>query len=417
MALVTIDLQLPRKSGSQTALPELWPTSGVDIISCQRLYSDPAADYFRLEALTDEELLPQLELDIRRNHPEAICRYRTEPEIFSGPLIEVQATRKVDFRRAFVTTSTAAVRRAERSLYASRESAAQMLSSRRFLLLSEGGALAQSHLAALHLERDAFLAARWTDAQPTPLRISPRNEEEFIRTALALSENGFALRLSRLNPEYALDVAERLQEQAACPVIHAEFSETAAILAAAMTNAARLRGAKVSGASVAILGLGPAGHGLKEFAVRLGAARIFGIDAETRQLTRFERKDGIASSIDHVYNAADIVVVTSEFNGRLEEQRFRPEQTLLSFSDAVDPRRMSTEVHNRAFLGPELHPVFALPGLVAGLQRSKARLFRFDHAWAIYESLLLREGDCAILPAPSSELIARQSEAVAAVRD
>ncbi|MBX7058722.1 MAG: hypothetical protein K1X75_11710 [Leptospirales bacterium] len=414
MALYTIDLQAPRKGPARSALPSMWPTAGIDIISCQRLYSDPQADYFRIEALANEDARQQIEQDIRRDLPDAIYRLRMEPEQFGSPLIEVRAARKIDFRRAFVTTGEEALQRAASSLYATEDST-KALTGRRILLCSEGGALRAPHLASLHLERDAFLLARWTDLQPAPLRIAPRNEEEFIKTCVALATNGCAIRLSCINPEYALDLAERLGEQLPIPVIHAEQSEMALALAAAMSNAARLRGRQIEGAAVAIIGLGPAGHGLKDFCLRLGAARVYGIDADSRQLTRFERGAGIASSLDHVYNAADVVVVTPDFQGRLEEERFRPEQVLLSFSSSVDPRRMSTEVHNQAWIGAQLHPVFALPGIAQGILRGRVQRFAFEHAWAIFQTLLLKDGDAGLLPAPSSELIQRQAEALASV--
>ena len=203
--------------------------------------------------------------------------------------------RNLDFRRAFHRTSPEFIEDASASI-ASRADARKLTGiSNRALLLSDGSLFQLRQRAFLSLERDAYLICKFTDHEALPLLLETRNEEDFIRNALAVAGNASVVRLSMLQRHLAAAVVERMQDQLECPLIHAEQVETAAILAAIVRNAANFHKTELSGKNV---GLSPAMCGLAELLRRMGAAKTYGIDTESSAASRFEKEGGIATSLD-----------------------------------------------------------------------------------------------------------------------
>ena len=164
-----------------------------------------------------------------------------------------------------------------------------------------------------------------------------------------------------------------------------------------------------------IIGLGPEGHGLKQFLAQMGVARILGIDADFRQLTRFEKRDGIASSIDHVYDNADFLLITPGYKTRLDEKRLHPGQIILSFSPGVvDESSLEQTIAERIYQGPDPHPIFIMPGLIGAIRQSRIQRINIDHLYRLMSTLTGRASEYSFLPAPSTELFKAQFQALGA---
>ncbi|MCB1323814.1 MAG: hypothetical protein H7A21_12320 [Spirochaetales bacterium] len=405
MSLYTVDLQVPR--GQNTRLLDILNAPGVEPVSANLLYSDPRSTYYRVEISTADDA-QTLEALLKKSAPDSEFRVRSDTSLFEGNLIDIVPGRSIDFRRSFIATSPTTIEEVATRRYAQRTST-NSLTGNRIGLLSDGSGLEAQHHALLRLERDAFLLARHTDLQPIPLWLETRNEEEFIKTAVALSVNFFALRITGLSRDYAMDVCERLEEQVQIPVIHGEAIETAVMMAAILENAVRHFQATLEDKVAAVIGLGPAGHGLKNFLARLGLKKIYGIDADFRQLTRFERVHGIASSIDAVYDSADFIIVTPGYRTTLDPKRFRPGQIILCFSPGVVQRsELPAGVSDRFFEASEPHPVFVLPGLLGALHTAGRKRLMEEDLRRILQTLAVRPGDPGFLPVPSADLFRAQ---------
>lgn len=413
MQLYTADIRAPRdRAGEVLRLAEERQKRGEFLLlGASLLYTDPAAAYYRLEFFADPRQAESLEEELRER-PGVSCRQRQEPSPLEGPLIETQATRRIEFRRSFLATSPAAVDAARRNSYAARRDVAQKLAAGRLALLSDGSCFEGRHEVAIELERDAYLCARHGGVQAAPLWLEARNEEEFLKAALALTPNFFGLRLSHLAREYALETTERLAETAPGPVYLAEYAETALLLAAALCNAMRLCKREVRGATVAVIGLGPAGQGLKDFLVRRGAARVLGIDADMRMSSIFEKRDGVASSLDHVYENADALVICPGYQTKLEEKRLHGGQIVLSFSETLQRNLLPDDVRSTCFQTEPPHPVFALPGLAGALQRRPRTRVTADALLPFLDTLTNFDSADALLPPPSAELFKQQFAAL-----
>jgi hypothetical protein len=417
MSLYTVDLQVTREAAGDVAALiglDYNAPDGFELISSNQLYSDLKSVYFRLEIFVHSADVDALRDRFRAAGEKVLQhRIREDVSVYEGPLLETNATRNIDFRKNFMATAPEALRQARDRLY-SRPEDLDRLRGDRVGLLSDGSRYEQRHVASLHLERDAFLLARHAGLQPSPLWLDARNEEELIRTVQALQGNFSSLRLSGLDPDYAMEVVERLEELVEIPVIHAESIERSILMAAVLQNAARFHDLTLSGTTGAVIGLGPEGEGLLEFLLQLGATRVYGIDSDLRQVSRFEKKGGIASSIDHVYDYADFVIVTPDCPVRLDDHRFHAGQLVLSFhAGSINPRHMKPEIAERCYQGGEPHPVFVLPGLFGAIQRTRPRKITEDMLRRFMQTLITRGDQSGFLPVPSQELFRAQFEALA----
>lgn len=414
MSLYTLDIQVPLHNGVNAVLSAFQDAPGqdIDIISTNLLYSEMNSAYYRFEIfsprLDSDGLLRLMEAKL----PDARSRIREDLSLYKKPLIEIQAQKSLDFKRAFMATSPAALKSAVKSLLSGREEL-KHYNRNRLGLISNGTALESPHQVIMQLERDAFLISRHAGSQAVPIWFNSKNEEEFLKSVLSIAPNYFLMRLSSLSREYALDIADRAAENADIPVIHAEYIETAGIIAAILRNAARIHSTEVRGKIVGIIGLGPAGHGLKEILVMMGVSRVYGIDSDTRQLTRFEKKDGTATSIDHLYENADFIIITPGTQVLMDEKRFHEGQIVLSFvPDLLKLDEMKVRVRERTYQGYEPHPVFILPGLISAFNKYRLRKVTPDLRLRLSETLLEKSGENRLLPIPSVDLFRNQAEAL-----
>ncbi|MCR9143666.1 MAG: hypothetical protein NXI24_15565 [bacterium] len=417
MSLYTVDLQVTRDAAIDVvALLQLDYNApdGLELISSNQLYADLKSVYFRLEVFSHGIGADALRERIQ-SAGETVLQHRVREDVsvYEGPLIDTTATRNIDFRKNFMATAPAALRQARDRLY-SRPEDLDRLRGARVGLLSDGSRYEHRHYASPHLERDAFLLARHAGLQPGPLWLDARNEEELIRTVQAVQGNFSSLRLSGLDPTYAMEVAERLEEIIEVPFIHAEAIERPLLMAAVLQNAARFHDLTLSGATGAVIGLGPEGEGLLDYLLQFGLTRVYGIDSDLRQVSRFEKRGGIASSIDHVYDYADFVVITPDCPVRLDDNRFHAGQMVLSFhAGSINPRHMKAEVAERCYQGGEPHPVFVLPGLFGAIQRTRPRKITDDMLRRFLQTLITRGDQSGFLPVPSQELFKAQFESLA----
>jgi hypothetical protein len=416
MSLYTVDLQVTHSAASNVlGLFGLDPGNGngLELISSNQLYSDLKSVYYRLEVFVHGASPDSLRERVQSAGAGVLQhRIREDVSIYEGPLLDIAASRGIEFRKNFVATAPAALTQARDRLY-SRPADLERLSGKRIGLLSDGSRYEQRHYTSLALERDAYLIARHAGLQPFPLWLDARNEEELIRTVQALSRNFAIVRLSGLHPEYAMEVFGRLEEQVQIPIVHAESMERPLLMAAILQNAARAHNISLSGTTGAILGLGPEGEGLLEFLLKLGISRIYGIDSDLRQVSRFEKKGGIASSIDHVYDYTDFVVISPDCPVRLDDSRFRPGQLVVSFhAGSINPRDMEPDVAERCYQGGEPHPVFVLPGLMGALQQTSQRRVSVDLLHRFMQTLITRGDQGGFLPVPSQELFKAQFDSL-----
>lgn len=405
MSLLTLDVQLPKTSAG--SLPLLLNGSANDVISWNLLYSDPRSSYFRIELLGHARA-QDVESRILEGCPEARVKIKDD-SAFTDPLLHT-TPRNLEFRKAFHRTSPEFIEDSTNSIETRADARKLAGIDRRILLLTDGSLHTLRQRALPALERDAYLVCKFTEFEGLPLLLDTRNEEEFIRNAIALSANAAMIRLSLLQRHVARATAERLMEQTDVPVVLAEQIETAAILAAIIHNAAAFHGLSLEGKNFGLVGLGPAMCGLAELLRRFKAGKIYGIDTEYSAASRFERDGGIATSLDFALERADFLVVAPQTPVLIDALKLRPEQVVLSFTPGT--LAQPGDRHERFHYCQEPHPIYAAPGLAGAMLRFSLRSADAETSLKLARVLIERCGDSRFLPLPSESLIQAQIEAL-----
>ncbi len=415
MSLYTLDIQVPReKSNSVLRLFQTDQGNGFDIISSNILYTDLNSSYYRLEIFSSANDTDQIRTALKADYPDVQFRIREDMSLYERPLVDMQPRQSLEFKKSFMATSPAAVSTVQKYMLPQRSQLRDLkLTQSRIGLFSNGTALEKPHQITVELERDQYLISKHTGIQAFPLWMEAPNEEQFIRAVASLAPNYFALRICGLDNHYALDIPERISNLTDVPLIHAEHAETSTVIAAVVKNAARTHGVEIKEKSAAIIGLSSVGHGLSEALFAMGFARVYGIDADSRQLTRFERTEGIATSLDHVYENADFVIIAPNYPVKLDETRFKEGQIILSFTpDSIDRSNLASEVAGKSYQDHAPHPVFILPGLVAAMQKYDIPCITLDMRLKLIETLQVRDGLDQFLPIPTADLIRSQIQAL-----
>lgn len=412
MSLYTLDLQVPQALAA-TVLQQLQAerdTGGFEVISSSVLYSDLNSSYYRLEIFSTSDTEARIRELLQPREPEIHFQLREDLSLYERPLVEIQPRAGLEFRKSFIMTSPEAVSTAQESLLPQRSQLGQLrLTKQRVGLISDGRALQKPHQVTVGLERDGYLLAKHAGLQAYPLWVETENEEQFIRTVESLSPNFLCVRLSSLARNQADDLVTRITELVKLPIIHAERDELAPAIAAVALNAAQRHGRDPDGMSAGIIGIGPTGISLAELLFSFGFTKVFGIDGDHNQLTRLEKGPGMATSLDHIRENADVIIVCPDYVGQLDLKGLQPEQIVLNFTPASMLRTAET---NHFYRGYAPHPVFALPGLAAAVQKNGLTKVDLRVRRQLVETLRTAAGLGQLLPIPSAELIRSQVSAL-----
>ncbi|MBL8021290.1 MAG: hypothetical protein JNM27_16590 [Leptospirales bacterium] len=412
MSLLTLDLQIPKSESLN--IPQLLNGSAGEVLSWNLLYSDPQSAYYRIELFQTKSSPDELETKILSGCPQARVKIKDESAAAADPLLQVTPARALDFRKAFHRTSPEFIESTAQTAIRERKDLRKLAMIRdRVLFLSDGAALSLRQRAAIALERDAYLACKFGDLQAVPMLLEARNDEEFLKSVLCLAQNAFVIRLSMLAKNQAVQLAERIAEQLPIPLLHAEYIETSAIIAAIAANAFSFHKVDLTGKTIAIIGLGPASLGLMQILKRMGASKLYGVDAEYSQATRFEREGGIATSIDFAIERSDALIVTPGTPVLLDGRKLTPGQIVLSFTPGtVEIGGLTPEATERIHFCQEPHPIYASPGILRGIHEFGIESVSIEMAFRAAQVLVERCGDNRFLPIPSESLIQAQADSL-----
>jgi len=412
MSLLTLDLQIPKSESAN--IPQLLNGSAGEVLSWNLLYSDPQSAYYRIELFQSKSTPAELEHKIMSGCPQARVKIKDETALASDSLLQLKPARALDFRKAFHRTSPELIENASQTVIRDKRDLQKLsLIKDRVLMISDGGALAVRQRAVIALERDAYLACKFANLQSLHLLIDARNEEEFLKTALSISPNASLLRVSMLAKNLAVTLCDRIAEQATVPLVHAEYLETSSIIAGIVCNAARFHKTDINGKTIAIVGLGPASLGLMQILKRMGAAKLYGVDSEYSQATRFEREGGIATSLDFALERADMLVIMPGTQVIIDSRKIIAGQIFLSFMNgAIDTAGLAPGAKDKIHFCQDPHPIYASPGIPMGIHEFGIESVTIEIGVRIAEVLIERCGDNRFLPIPSEALIDAQSQSL-----
>lgn len=410
MLLYKVDIQFKPGNLPDLVIQELTNLDNIEILTFSQLFEDPGSFYYRLEFFGNPEIREKLESILNNNN--IVFKFKPGEQIFTERMVEQAPTRSLHHRMALALTSEKTIHYYIDSKTKD-DSGLKALTNNRIGLFSDGKKLSIPSTVVTLLERDAFLLNKFAHLYADPLWINTDHDEDLVKGIISLANNFQVIRMSSMNLDNSLEIFERIQKSLPIPVVHGDYIETAILIAASLKNIIPDEKNQFSKKNIAILGVQTSSMGLLDILLTQSPDRVTGVDTNFRQLSLFEKRGGMASSIDNVYNNAQIIVIMPDFGSRLDERKFHPEQIILNLSpDALPVKNIPESLKNSIFTGYAPHPACILPGLILAIQHAGITKIEMDHQLKLLDTLKKDDSTPSILPLPTKELITRQKSAL-----
>lgn len=160
-----------------------------------------------------------------------------------------------------------------------------------------------------------------------PLCVKSKDPDEIVRTIELISDSFGGINLEDISAPRCFEIEAKLKEKLDIPVFHDDQHGTAIVVGAAMLNAVKLAGKKLSEITLVINGAGSAGIAIGKFMLKLGVGNLIMVDiggiinrdeqyenpahAEIAKLTN---KNNIKGSLADAMRGADAFVGVSKPN-------------------------------------------------------------------------------------------------------
>ncbi len=139
------------------------------------------------------------------------------------------------------------------------------------------------------MEGKAMLFKEFGNIDAWPICLNTKDSDEIVRIVSALSVGFGGINLEDISAPRCFEIEERLKRELDIPVFHDDQHGTAVVVMAAILNALRLTGEKLSRLKIVIAGAGAAGTAISKILLNAGALEILVCD---RQGIIYEERAG-----------------------------------------------------------------------------------------------------------------------------
>ena len=160
-----------------------------------------------------------------------------------------------------------------------------------------------------------------------PLCVKSKDPDEIVRTIELIADSFGGINLEDISAPRCFEIEAKLKERLDIPVFHDDQHGTAIVVGAAVMNAVKLAGKKLSDITVVINGAGSAGVAIGKFLLKLGVGNLVMVDingiinrdenyqnpahAELSEITNKENRKG---TLADAMRGADVFVGVSKPN-------------------------------------------------------------------------------------------------------
>lgn len=130
------------------------------------------------------------------------------------------------------------------------------------------------------MEGKCCLFKEFAGVDAFPLCIKSKNTDEIVRTIELLSDSFGGINLEDIAAPRCFEIERRLKEKLDIPVFHDDQHGTAVVVGAALINAAKCAGKKLSDLTVVINGAGAAGIAIGKFLLGLQIKNLIMVDID-----------------------------------------------------------------------------------------------------------------------------------------
>jgi malate dehydrogenase (oxaloacetate-decarboxylating) len=248
------------------------------------------------------------------------------------------------------------------------------------------------------MEGKAALMATLGGLSAVPILIEEKDPQRLIEIIAAIAPSFGAIQLEDIAAPACFEVEDALRARLAIPVLHDDQHGTAVVALAAVRNAGRQAGQRLSHSTVGQIGLGAAGIGIARLLLSRGTKRILGADLNADARERFARLGGEPAELSRVMAEADIVIATTGVKGLIRPEMIRAGQVILALSNPdpeIEPQAALAAGASFAADGKSINNVLGFPGLFRGALEANAPCFTDAMLVAAAETIadLAREHD------------------------
>ncbi len=177
------------------------------------------------------------------------------------------------------------------------------------------------------MEGKCCLFKEFADVDAFPLCIKSKDPDEIVRTIELISDSFGGINLEDISAPRCFEIEARLKERLDIPVFHDDQHGTAIVVGAAMLNAVKLAGKRLSDITVVINGAGSAGIAIGKFLLKLGIGDLIMVDLcgiinrddnyenpAHAEMAKLSNKNNVKGSLADAMKGADVFVGVSKPN-------------------------------------------------------------------------------------------------------
>ena len=258
------------------------------------------------------------------------------------------------------------------------------------------------------MEGKAALLASLAGLSGVPILVEEKDPQKLVAIVAAIAPSFGAIQLEDISAPDCFAIEDALRARLDIPVLHDDQHGTAVVALAAVRNAGRQAGQRLSQSVVGQIGLGAAGIGIARLLLSRGTPRILGADLDAEALERFAGLGGEPADLERVMAEADIVIATTGVPGLIRPDRVRAGQVILALSNPdpeIEPQDALAAGAAFAADGKSINNVLGFPGLFRGALDAGARRFTDEMLVAAAESIADLAADNDLVPEPLNQAV------------
>ena len=258
------------------------------------------------------------------------------------------------------------------------------------------------------MEGKAALMASLAGLSAVPILVEEKDPARLIEIIAAIAPSFGAIQLEDIAAPACFEIEDALRERLPIPVLHDDQHGTAVVALAAVRNAGRQAGQRLSQSTVGQIGLGAAGIGIARLLLSRGTSRILGADLSDAVRERFAALGGEPAELSRVMAEADIVIATTGVRGLIKPEMVRPGQVILALSNPdpeIEPQAALAAGAAFAADGKSINNVLGFPGLFRGALEAGAQRFTDEMLVAAAETIADLAQDHELVPDPLDQAV------------
>jgi len=259
------------------------------------------------------------------------------------------------------------------------------------------------------MEGKAALFKRFADIDAWPICLDSQDTDEIVRTVQLIAPGFGGINLEDISAPRCFEVEHRLRGLLDIPVFHDDQHGTAIVVTAALTNALRVVGKKLSEVRIAMAGAGAAGTAVLKLLLLGGAANVVvcdeagavyagrpDLDEPLRWIAENTNHDGYAGDLGGALRGADVFIGLSAPGILSGADIAAMERSAIVFALAnpdpeVDPdvamEYAAVVATGRSDYPNQINNVLAFPGVFRGLLDAQSRFITDDMLIAAAQAL------------------------------